>query len=294
MIINYSSICEHREVNVEYKTCSKCKQEKPATREYFYKWANGITPRCQECIKEDIRQYRKANPEKKKAENKRWREANPEYTEQYYKANREIERERNKRWRNTNPEIVRERNKRWREANSEIVRERNKQYRRVNPEYDKQYKKENAEKVKEYEKQYRKANPEMFREKAKRWREANPERAREVKKRYRRANPLVRVAENLRKRVRNVLMGISKAAPTMELIGCTIEELRHHLESQFTDGMTWDNYGYRGWHVDHIIPCSAFDLTDPEQQKECFNYTNLQPLFAEDNIRKGAKILREG
>lgn len=81
----------------------------------------------------------------------------------------------------------------------------------------------------------------------------------------------------------------AKACKTTRLIGCTVEELRHHLEAQFADGMSWDNYGRNGWHVDHIRPCASFDLTDPEQQRQCFHYTNLQPLWAADNIRKGDK-----
>jgi hypothetical protein len=63
-------------------------------------------------------------------------------------------------------------------------------------------------------------------------------------------------------------------------------ELRAHLEHQFKDGMTWDNHGE--WHIDHIKPCVQFDLTDPEQQKECFHYTNMQPLWAFENQSKGA------
>ena len=73
----------------------------------------------------------------------------------------------------------------------------------------------------------------------------------------------------------------------MALLGCSAEQLRTHLEEKFTDGMSWDNYGYRGWHIDHIRPCASFDLTDPQQQLECFHYTNLQPLWAEDNFKKG-------
>ena len=81
----------------------------------------------------------------------------------------------------------------------------------------------------------------------------------------------------------------SKASRTHDTIGCTVTELRQHLETQFIDGMTWQNYGKHGWHVDHIRPCASFDLKDPEQQRQCFHYTNLQPLWAVDNIRKGAK-----
>jgi len=95
----------------------------------------------------------------------------------------------------------------------------------------------------------------------------------------------------LRARVRAAITRSSgaKSRKTTRLIGCSIERLRQHLEAQFTEGMTWDNYGE--WHIDHIKPCASFDLTDAEQQRECFNYTNLQPLWAKDNLSKGAKVL---
>ena len=80
-----------------------------------------------------------------------------------------------------------------------------------------------------------------------------------------------------------------KTGKTLELTGCSKEELIRHLESKFTDGMTWDNYGE--WHIDHMRPCASFDLEDPEEQKRCFHWTNLQPLWAQDNIRKGAKFV---
>jgi hypothetical protein len=82
----------------------------------------------------------------------------------------------------------------------------------------------------------------------------------------------------------------TKAHKTNALIGCTVEELMQHLERQFLPGMTWDNHGHHGWHIDHIRPCASFDLTDPEQQRQCFHYSNLQPLWAIDNIKKGAKV----
>lgn len=83
----------------------------------------------------------------------------------------------------------------------------------------------------------------------------------------------------------------SKAYSSIELLGCSIQEVRDHLEKQFIDGMSWDNHGIHGWHIDHIKPCASFDLTDPEQQKKCFHYTNLQPLWAFDNLSKGANIV---
>ena len=78
-----------------------------------------------------------------------------------------------------------------------------------------------------------------------------------------------------------------KSKRTTELLGCSFEEVWNHLESKFQPGMTKENHGL--WHVDHIRPCASFDLTDPEQQKICFHYTNLEPMWAIDNLKKGAK-----
>ena len=84
----------------------------------------------------------------------------------------------------------------------------------------------------------------------------------------------------------------SKAYKTIELLDCSIDECRKWLESKFLPGMTWDNHGLGEgkWHIDHIIPCARFDLTKPEEQKKCFHYTNLQPLWAEENLCKSDKI----
>ena len=78
-----------------------------------------------------------------------------------------------------------------------------------------------------------------------------------------------------------------KCDKSVKLLGCSINQVRKHLEAQFLQGMTWDNHG--DWHIDHIKPCVAFDLTDPDQQRECFHYTNLQPLWAEDNLQKAGR-----
>ncbi len=74
-------------------------------------------------------------------------------------------------------------------------------------------------------------------------------------------------------------------------LGCSIEDLKKHLEGKFTSKMSWSNYNYRGWHIDHIKPLVSFDLTDPEQLKEACHYTNLQPMWGVENISKGAKFL---
>jgi hypothetical protein len=91
--------------------------------------------------------------------------------------------------------------------------------------------------------------------------------------------------------VRRYVKGELKTKKAAELVGCSMEKLRKHIESQFKEGMLWNNHGFYGWHIDHIIPCASFDLADIEQQKKCFHYTNLQPLWAEENLKKGAKII---
>jgi len=95
------------------------------------------------------------------------------------------------------------------------------------------------------------------------------------------------LTDNLRTRLKQALNGKNKSKSTLKLLGCTVKYLIQHLEKQFQPGMNWENRHL--FHIDHIRPCSSFDLTDPKQQSECFNYKNLQPLWAQDNMVKGAK-----
>ncbi len=80
-----------------------------------------------------------------------------------------------------------------------------------------------------------------------------------------------------------------KSVKFQTLLGCTVSELKIHLEKNFKPGMSWKNHGLNGWHIDHIKPVSKYNLLDPEEQKKCFHYTNLQPLWALENIRKSNK-----
>lgn len=93
----------------------------------------------------------------------------------------------------------------------------------------------------------------------------------------------------LRNKISSIISNKKQYTHTTDLLGCSIFDIRQHLERQFKDGMTWDNYGK--WHIDHIIPISYFDFTKEEDQKRCFHYTNLQPLWAKENIRKSNKII---
>ena len=104
----------------------------------------------------------------------------------------------------------------------------------------------------------------------------------------RKIDPEYKLIANVRTRMWSVLKGISKSDTTLKILGCSLDEFKKYIEKKFEDGMNWDNYGV--WHIDHIIPCAKFDLSDPEQQKICFHYTNLQPMWGEHNIKKGARL----
>lgn len=104
------------------------------------------------------------------------------------------------------------------------------------------------------------------------------------------ADPVFKLMCNLRCGVGRILRGLVSRPKSMSLIGCDRETLRLHLETQFTAGMTWENYGRKGWSVDHKRPCSSFTFSDPEQIKQCFHYTNLQPLWHWQNSQKGNRL----
>ena len=95
----------------------------------------------------------------------------------------------------------------------------------------------------------------------------------------------MRLRVRLSQMVKKVKTG--KAASTLDLLGCSLPEFMAHIQSKFTEGMSWDNHPK--WHIDHIRPCASFDLTKEEEQKKCFHYTNLQPLWAHENFSKGDK-----
>lgn len=97
-----------------------------------------------------------------------------------------------------------------------------------------------------------------------------------------------RLLINLRTRLYKAVKGIAKCDRTVHLLGCSIESFKLYLESLFQERMNWDNYGQ--WHIDHIMPCAIFDLSNPEHQKRCFHFSNMQPLWCQDNLSKNAFV----
>ena len=108
---------------------------------------------------------------------------------------------------------------------------------------------------------------------------------------YKQSNHPYLISKRLRHRIFLALKGSQKSSTTMELLGCSKTQLVDFLKSKLVNGMTWEKVMSGDIHIDHIKPCASFDLSQPDQQKICFHYTNLQPLWAKDNLEKGAKCL---
>jgi superfamily II helicase len=121
------------------------------------------------------------------------------------------------------------------------------------------------------------------------YRQENREKINKYQRKRRKGNPNAKLSHNLRTRLNEVLRKRKKVGSAIKDLGCTVEELRRHLESQFQPGMSWDNHGIHGWHIDHIKPLASFDLTKRDQFLEAVHYTNLQPLWATDNWSKSNK-----
>jgi hypothetical protein len=146
------------------------------------------------------------------------------------------------------------------------------------------------ERHKDYNKEYYKVHKEEFRLKGLiRYKKLKVEilkKHKEYMRQRRKKDILFRIMQNLRTRVNSAIFGFYKSTNTLKLIGCSKKFLKLYLESKFDKSMSWDNYGLHGWHIDHIKPCASFDLSKKSEQRKCFHYTNLQPLWAEENLMK--------
>lgn len=127
------------------------------------------------------------------------------------------------------------------------------------------------------------------------WRKENREKIQQTNTNYEKnrklTDPEFKLVKTLRSRLGTAVrrQNSNKNNTTIELLGCSVSFLKGYLEAKFTEGMTWENHGE--WHIDHIKPCASFNLLDEEEQKKCFHYTNLQPLWAADNLSKGCKYI---
>lgn len=167
------------------------------------------------------------------------------------------------------------------------------QYRKNKSKVYLDYLERNKEKIKQYQKEYREKNKDRAKEDKRRHYISNKakiiERER-VRYNYKYATDIqFKIKSLLRGRLLHAVGKEFKRGSAIDLLGCTIEEFKTYISNQFKQGMSWGNYGIKGWHLDHIKPCASFDLTKEEDQRRCFHYTNFQPLWALENYSKGAK-----
>jgi len=291
------------QANADKKVCKHCNIEKPSSE---YNKAGGgkwLQPYCKPCDAERKRKYNVKNEDKVKNKRKIYFEENKEFLlkkgKERYELNKDAiairnkaYRERTKEQKSTIDRLYREKNKEkllkqkkeYYLKNKHILGEKAKTY-RSNPEVkarksitDKLYRQNNQDKIKARQEKRK----DIIREKT---RIRNNEKSK--------TDISFRILKNLRSRIRFALKKgqIKKADTTENLLGCTVPKFRAYFTSLFTKDMSWNDFMAGKIHIDHIMPCAKFDLTNEAQQRICFHYTNLQPLWSTDNLKKGTKII---
>jgi flagellar biosynthesis GTPase FlhF len=208
-----------------------------------------------------------------------------------YLRNRDAERDQQRIYREQNGEQIRAQQRAYRARKRDEINARRRALRAADP-----------EKYRQRDRARRTTPEERARavEKTRRWVAENKERHREWSRNYRtrkiNTDPLYKAQHAMRRRfymaLRNqVYDGWNiRSGEAVRLLGCTMAEFVSHVESLWLPGMSWDNWSRDGWHIDHIMPMAAFDLTDEGQRKKACHYTNLRPLWAKDNLAKGSKV----
>lgn len=230
--------------------------------------------------RDKIKKYNDTSKNKRKAYYEDKKEEILSKRKDYYESNKDKFKEQNKSYYEDNKEEIKNQVKSYRESNPDKIKERKKNYYNKNKvkviKKSKDYYSINKEKKKEYDKIYNKVN----------------KKKRNKYKKFRRENDIqYKLTTSLRSRLNNALKRNQKSGSAVKDLGCTIEEFKVYLESKFQLGMNWDNWSFDGWHIDHIKPLASFDLTDRKQLLDACHYTNLQPLWAKDNLAKSDKIV---
>ncbi len=191
-------------------------------------------------------------------------------------------------------------NKPYRIANADKAREASKVWRLANPSKRKEQNRgwyiKNREKARRTSQEWRACNHEKHIESVKQWRKANPEKAKQYDRKSdarRKATPAGRLNNSVTSQIYHAVRELKAGRRWEHLVGYSLKDLMSHIEKQFINGMTWENYGIY-WHLDHITPKVAFNYNAPADIdfKRCWALKNLQPLEAKANLSKGAKLSR--
>jgi len=273
------------------KICKKCKVEYLDIEGNFHKFSksnDGFKAICKKCQMEYNKKYRLKNLNKIKARDHKYYRKNREKIRSmvslYYLNNQP----KIKKYCKDNKSRISYKHKKWMKDNSDHIKE-----------YAKKYNRKNKKRRDAYSHKYSIENKKCLVKKHLAYYLKNKAKILEYNNVRRKTYSSVRIRENLSKSVCRALklVGLRKSQKTMELLGCDMMFFKKYIESRFSDGMSWDNYGIRGWHIDHIKPCAAFDLTKEVEQKKCFYYKNLQPMWWYDNLHKNSlyngKVIRK-
>jgi len=224
---------------------------------------------------------------RKKAEAKAYYEANKDKKKAYYQENKskikaynEANKEKQKAYREANRDKANARQKAYCEANKDKI----KAYYQESKDELKAYYQENKVEIRAKHKEYRDSNKPLIKIRKEVYRKANLDKINAYHNHRYETDIQYRLSKLLRTRLWCALKGGWKSGSAVKDLGCTIPELQTYLESKFQSGMTWDNQGE--WHIDHIKPLASFDLTNREQLLIACHYSNLQPLWATENIVK--------
>lgn len=295
--------CNERRQHFGKDLCVKCYQKK-----WYQNNKHRILQKSKKYrqlpeVKERMKEYRKTyiHSIKFKEYNKRYQEENKEIlkikSKNYRIKNREKILQYSKEYKINNKETILQQAREYYHKNKDIINEKAKLWKQKNPEYNKEYKKKyyykNRDKILSYEIEYRKKNLLLVRDRERKNKsKPKSKQRRNLYSAERRKKDLnYKLRWYLRTRINKVLKQEKKYDKTINLIGCSINYLKNYLESQFDDEMSWSNYGLYGWHIDHVKPCVSFDLSIEGEQRKCFNYNNLQPLWAEHNLSKGCNVV---
>ena len=284
-------------VKVATKTCSKCHACKPVN--LFKKKHN----QCKACYTAYHREHYQQNKEKLAARGREYRQQHKEeilaYQRKYNQQNKEKLAAKQRKYQQNNKEKIAANQREYYQTNKDKLTANQREYRQKNKEkvaaYKREYQQNNKEKIAAYNREYRQKNKEEIAAYFREYRQENKEKVAAYFRQRRRLDPEFNLLCRLRKRMYKAVKAAGldkKCASSIELLGISPQGLKEWLEAQFTDGMTWENRS--DWHVDHIIPCDAFDLTVDQNQRICFWYKNLQPLWDKDNLQKSNTYTETG
>jgi len=238
------------------KKCTKCQEEKSLNDFATTNKGKTLRAMCRSCVTEYNKKYNKNNKEKITQLREAWlaKDENRKKRDKYMLIY-------NKEYRKKNKEKVDAQSKAWKEAN--------------------------PEKMAEYKKNWAKNNP----EKVKKSRRKRQDKHRQWKNQQYAKNPTYKLGVNIRNHSTKIsqIVKAKKGKTSLEYLGCTLKEFQNHIESQWQEGMTWENHSADGWHIDHIVPIDWY-IKNSDDPWQANHYTNLQPLWAKENLSKNNKI----